>query len=151
MKVISDQIPFFDSGVNPMNKNAMRSAAAVAVALGLGSCAQYTEWTPTVDTYNDPYAQNISRDLQDCKHLAKQASGGGVTETAKGAAIGGLVGAAAGAAIGAVAGDPGTGAAVGAAAGGIGTGAYKGATSEEDYKNAYMRCMKDRGHRVLNY
>lgn len=134
-----------------MNKNALRSAAMVAVALGLGSCAQYTEWTPTVDTYNDPNAQHISRDMQDCKYLAKQASGGGVTETAKGTAVGGLVGAAAGAAIGAVAGSPGTGAAVGAAAGGIGTGAYKAASSEEDYKNAYIRCLKDRGHRVLNY
>ena len=134
-----------------MNTKAMRNATLATVALSLGSCAQYTGWSPTVDTYNDPNAQYLSRDMQECKSLAEHASGGGATETAKGAAVGGLVGAAAGAAIGAAAGSPGTGAAVGAAAGGIGTGAYKAATSEEDYKNAYIRCLKERGHRVLNY
>lgn len=119
-------------------------------ALGIGGCAQYSNWTPTVDTYNDPNAQNLTRDMQECQQLAKQASGGGATETAKGAAMGGLAGAAAGAALGAVLGSPGKGAALGAAAGGLGYGANKAMTSEDDYKNAYTRCMKNRGHNVVN-
>jgi outer membrane lipoprotein SlyB len=134
-----------------MSKKTVGSAAIAVLALGLGGCAQYTGWTPTVDSYNDPNAQYLSRDMQDCKYLAEHASGGGATQAAMGTAIGGLVGAAAGAAIGAAVGAPGTGAAIGAAAGGIGTGAYKGTSSEDDYKTSYIRCMKNRGHNVVNY
>lgn len=134
-----------------MSKKTVRGAVIVALAMGLGGCAQYTGWTPTVDTYNDPNAQNISRDMQDCRYMAEHASGGGATQAATGTAVGGLVGAAAGAAIGAAVGSPGTGAAIGAAAGGIGGGAYKGMSSEDDYKTAYIRCMKNRGHNVVNY
>lgn len=88
--------------------------------------------------------------MQECKQLAKQAGGGGVTETAKGAGMGGLVGAATGAALGAVVGNPATGAALGAAAGGIGYGATKAMGTEDQYKNSYIRCMKNRGHNVIN-
>ncbi|BBL72886.1 glycine zipper family protein [Methylogaea oryzae] len=127
------------------------STVIVAVAaLGVTGCAEYGGYTPTVDTYNDPNAQHLTGDMQDCKALAKQASGGGVKSTATGAAVGGLVGAAAGAAMGAVVGSPGTGAALGAAAGGIGGGAYKGVSSDEDYKNAYRTCMRKRGHNVID-
>jgi outer membrane lipoprotein SlyB len=134
-----------------MSKKTAGSAAIMAVALGLGGCAQLTGWKPTVDTYNDPHAQHLSRDERDCEYLAKHAGGGVATETVKGTAIGGLVGAAAGAAIGAAVGAPGTGAAIGAAAGGIGTGAVMGGMSDQDYKTAFIRCMKNRGHNVVNY
>lgn len=120
-----------------------------AAALGVTGCAEYGGYTPTVDTYNDPYAQNMTRDMQDCKALAKQASGGGVKESATGAVVGGLVGAAAGAAMGAAVGNPGGGAALGAAAGGVGGGAYKGMSSDEAYKSAYKSCMRKRGHNVI--
>lgn len=126
------------------------STVTVVATLGLTGCAEYSGWSPTVDTYNDPNAQYLSRDQQECHNLAKQAGGGGVTETAKGTALGGLVGAAAGAAIGAAVGSPGTGAAIGAAAGGLGYGGTKAAGTESDYKAAYIRCMKNRGHNVLN-
>lgn len=134
-----------------MSKKTVASAAVAMVALGFGGCAEYSNWRPTVDTYNDPRAQYVTQDDLDCKQLAKQASGGGVTETATGMALGGLVGAAAGAAIGAAVGAPGTGAALGAAAGGFGGGTAKGISSEQQYKDAYITCMKRRGHNVINY
>lgn len=121
-----------------------------ATTLGMSGCAEYSGWTPTVDTYGDPNAQNLTRDMEECKQLAKRAGGGGVTETAKGMAMGGLVGGAAGAALGAVTGSPGAGAALGAAAGGIGYGATKGVGAQDQYKNSYIRCMKNRNHNVVN-
>jgi outer membrane lipoprotein SlyB len=134
-----------------MNKKSLAGGALAAFTLGLGGCANYTDWAPTVDTYNDQNAQYLSRDMQECKQLAIQASGGGVTQAVTGTAVGGLVGAAAGAAVGAAVGSPGTGAAIGAATGGIGGGVHKGVDSEADYKVAYIRCLKNRGHWVLNY
>ena len=85
-------------------------------------------WTPTVDTYNDPNAFRISKDMAECKQLASQASGGTATETAIGA---------------------GTGALAGAAGGGLGGGAYKGLSAEDKYKSAYNNCMAGRRHKVI--
>jgi outer membrane lipoprotein SlyB len=124
----------------------MLVVSALVVAAG---CAQQT-YRPTVDTYNDPNAQNLSRDEAECRELAKQASGETGGETAKGVVGGGLLGAAAGAAIGAATGNPGKGAAIGAAAGGLGGGAYKGLSSEEKFKQAFQNCMRNRGHNVIN-
>lgn len=127
-----------------------------SVVLGLGAliltgCASYTNWMPTVDTYNDPNAARIGNDLAECRGLAQQASGGGGAERGvMGALGGGALGAATGAAIGAVVGDPGAGAAIGAAAGGIQGGAYMGMSANEAYKAAYRQCMRNRGHNVLN-
>ncbi|HUL13188.1 MAG TPA: glycine zipper family protein [Methylococcaceae bacterium] len=119
---------------------------AVAIVNG---CATYTGWEPVVDTYNDPNAYRAQQDSQECKMLAKQAGSVG-TESAKGVVAGGLLGAAAGAAIGAVAGNPGGGAAIGAAAGGIGGGANQGVDADNQYKRAYINCMRNRGHNVIN-
>lgn len=132
-----------------MMKKIFTVSVAVAT-LGVTGCAEYGGYQPTVDTYNDPNAQNITRDTQDCKQLAKQASGGSVKETATGALVGGLVGAAAGAAIGAAVGNPGGGAALGAATGGMGGGAYKGLSADDAYKSAYKTCMRKRGHNVID-
>ena len=82
--------------------------------------------------------------------LAKQVSGYTPEETIKGGLIGGAIGAAAGAAIGAATGHAGKGAAIGAAAGGVGGGAYKGIEAEKKYKEAYIRCMRNRGWNVVN-
>jgi hypothetical protein len=115
-----------------------------------GGCASQTGWTPTVDTYGDKNADHITRDQADCRALAQQASGGTGEEALKGTVVGGLLGAAAGAALGAAVGAPGTGAAMGAAAGGIGGGASQGLNAEEQYKQAFKNCMKNRGHSVIN-
>lgn len=126
------------------------TVVVAAATLGVTGCAEYGGYAPTVDTYNDRNAQYLTSDMQDCKALAKQASGGAVKETATGAVVGGLVGAAAGAAMGAAVGNPGGGAALGAAAGGVGGGAYKGLSSDEAYKSAYKTCMRKRGHNVID-
>jgi len=113
-------------------------------------CASQSGWQPVVDPYNDPRAAYINQDLVECKMLAQRVSGYTPGEAIKGGLIGGAIGAASGAAIGAAVGAPGKGAAIGAAAGGIGGGTYKGMDAETAYKNAYIRCMRQRGHRVLN-
>lgn len=117
--------------------------------LMFSGCATYTGWQPVSDTRNDPNAANLARDTEECKSLAAEAGSPG-TEAAKGVVAGGLLGAAAGAAIGAVAGNPGSGAAIGAAAGGIGGGTYTGVSGDDQYKRAYINCMKGRGHNVIN-
>ncbi len=115
----------------------------------LSGCATYGGWQPVVDPQNDRNAAMITQDTEQCKALAGQA-GNTATEAAKGVAAGGLLGAATGAAIGAATGSPGTGAAIGAAAGGIGGGTYSGISGDEDYKRAFINCMRNRGHNVIN-
>jgi outer membrane lipoprotein SlyB len=123
----------------------------IVALLVVTGCATYSSWTPTVDTYgyDDRDYRDLSRDEAQCKDLAYRASGGAAEETVKGAAVGGLIGAAAGAAIGAAAGNPGKGAAIGAAAGGIGGGAKLGIEADQRYKDAYVSCMRERGHKVV--
>jgi len=113
-------------------------------------CASQTGWQPVVDPYNDPRAAYINQDLAECKVLAQRVSGYTPEEVIKGGLIGGAIGAASGAAIGAAVGSPGSGAAIGAATGGTSGGFYKGMDAETAYKNAYIRCMRGRGHNVLN-
>jgi outer membrane lipoprotein SlyB len=126
-------------------------AFALLTALGAAGCAEYGGYRPTVDTYNDPNAANLSRDEADCREIARQASGGTAAQAATGGVVGGLVGAAAGAAIGAATGgNAGKGAAIGAASGGVGGGAYKGIEADANYKSAYRDCMRNRGHNVIN-
>jgi outer membrane lipoprotein SlyB len=132
-----------------MSKKLSVVLAVVATAVIANGCATYGGYEPVVDTYNDPNAVRIPQDKQECSMLANQAGSTG-TETAKGVAVGGLLGAAAGAAIGAVAGNPGGGAAIGAAAGGIGGGANSGLDADNQYKRAYINCMRNRGHNVIN-
>jgi hypothetical protein len=123
---------------------------ALVAAVVFSGCASQTGWRPTVDPYGDPNAANIERDMMDCRYLAKQAAGNMAQETGKGALVGGALGAAAGAALGAAVGNAGQGAALGAAAGGIGGGARQGFGSEEQYKQSYVNCMRNRGHKVIN-
>src|SRR5262245_18466611 len=124
-------------------------AYALLATLGAAGCAEYGGYRPTVDTYNDPNAQNVSRDEADCRELARQASGGTAAQAATGGLVGGLIGAASGAAIGAAAGggrDAGRGAAIGGAAGGLGAGTYKGIEADSNYKSAFRNCMRNRGY-----
>jgi hypothetical protein len=113
---------------------------ALAAALGLGGCAEYGGYRPTVDTYNDPNAANLSRDEADCRELARQAAGGTAAQAATGGVVGGLIGAAAGVAIGAGAGGGNAG---------KGGGAYKGIEADDNYKSAFRTCMRNRGHNVV--
>jgi hypothetical protein len=128
-----------------------RPAPIVLLALAvLAGCVNQNTWTPTVDTYGDPNAWRLSQDEAQCRQLAISVSGSSTRKTAEGAGIGALLGAAAGAAIGAAAHSPGAGAAIGAAVGGTAGGGYKAYTSDTAFRQAYERCLRERGHRVLN-
>ena len=128
----------------------MKLITLLIVCFSLFGCATYSDWKPTVDSYNDPNADRIPQDLSECKQLSSQASGDGTKETVKGAAVGGLIGAAGGAALGAISGNAGTGAALGAALGGFGGGAKQGFGADSTYKKIFIKCMRNRGHTVLN-
>lgn len=130
----------------------MRRVMGVGVALvTLAGCATQPAWRPTVDTFNNQTRnQYLSADMEECRILAQRVSGHAPTEAVTGAVTGGLVGAAAGAAIGAAFGNAGRGAAVGAATGGIGLGAARASQSESAFRQAYVNCMRQRGHNVVN-
>lgn len=123
--------------------------AVIATAFIANGCATYGGYQPVVDTYNDPNAYRLQQDQQECRMLAKEAASTG-TETLKGAGVGALGGAAAGAALGAVLGHPGSGAALGAAAGGIGGAGYQSVDADNQFKRAYINCLRNRGHKVVN-
>ena len=124
--------------------------AIVISAVIMTGCASQGNWSPTVDPYGDPNAANIGRDKVECRQLAKSSAGNTAAETGKGALVGGAIGAVAGVVIGAAVGSPGTGAMIGAAVGGLGGAAKQGFGAEGDYKQAYINCMRNRGHNVIN-
>ncbi len=120
-------------------------------AVFLAGCASSkSEWSPKVDTTNSPKAQNLSADMEECRAIARDASGSTEGKTAKGAAIGGGIGAAGGAVIGAAAGKPMTGAALGAAGGAAGGGIAGNRRSDKRFKEAFRNCLTERGHKVVN-
>ena len=130
-------------------KSLQKLGTTVVLLVGLAACAQQNGWTPTIDTANDPRAQNLGNDLAACKQLALQAADQGGT-IGEDAGIGVLGGAAGGALLGAMVGSPAMGAGLGAATGaglGLGGGA---ASSDATYKKIYVNCLKQRGHTVLN-
>ena len=115
-----------------------------------GCASSKSEWSPTVDTYGNSRAQYLSRDMEDCRALARDASGSTAGKTAKGAGVGVLIGAAGGALIGVAAGRPGTGAALGAAGGALGGGVAGNRRSDQRFKQAFKNCLRERGHNVIN-
>ncbi len=119
----------------------LRSIVFAGVALIFSGCAYQSGWTPDVSAYGDPNVANIERDQMNCRVLAKQAAGNPATEVGRGALIGGATGAA----LGAIAGSP----AVGAAVGGIGGIITQGFGFDNQYKQAFINCMRGRGHNVL--
>ena len=134
----------------------MRSAhlaglSLLAGALFLAGCASSkSEWSPKVDTTNSPQAQNLSTDMEECRAVARDASGSTAGKTAKGSAVGGAIGAGGGALIGAAAGKPMTGAALGAAGGAAGGGIAGNRRSDSRFKEAFRNCLTERGHKVVN-
>lgn len=130
----------------------MRRLVSILALPGLAAvgCATQSTWSPAVDTFGNSRAQYTSRDMEECRALAGQASGGSAGgEAARGAIMGGAVGAAGGAAVGAIFGSAGKGAALGAALGGIGRGAQQASASEANFQRAFNNCMRSRGHNVL--
>ena len=116
----------------------------------LAGCESKSQWSPTVDTYGNSRAQYLSQDMEECRALARSASGDTAEETVRGAGIGAFAGAAGGAIIGAMVGRPGKGAALGATAGAVGGGALGYGQTEEQYKQAFNNCMRERGHNVIS-
>ena len=121
----------------------------VSVCL-LAGCETQSQWSPTVDTYGNSRAQYLSQDMEECRALARGASGDQTEETVRGAGFGAMAGAAGGALIGAMVGRPGRGAVLGAAAGAAGGGAYRSSQTEQQFKQAFTNCMRERGHNVIN-
>jgi len=123
----------------------------LAGALFLAGCASSkSEWSPKVDTANSPRAQNLSTDMDECRAVARDASGSTAGKTAKGSAVGGGIGAAGGVAVGAAVGKPMTGAALGAAGGAAGGGIAGNRRSDKRFKEAFRNCLTERGHKVVN-
>ncbi len=137
-----------------MLKHANVMILTVALLLG---CAQQSGYAPLVDIRDDPNANYLSRDLQECQQLAEQAAGNTATEIISGASFSAIIAAMLGAAIGAVngvfSGHAGSGAVIGGATGAI-SGAIGGAIgqgfeADAHYRQAYKNCLIGRGHRVL--
>jgi uncharacterized protein YcfJ len=124
-------------------------SAVIASAIVATGCATYGGYQPVVDTYNNPNAYRLPQDQEECRRIAREAGSTG-RETLKGAGVGALGGAAAGAALGAILGDPGKGAALGAVAGGIGGAGYQGMDADNQFRRAYINCLRNRGHRVAD-
>lgn len=130
---------------------AMRWSVVVLLGAMAGNgCVPQTQWRPTVDTYGSSRAQYVTQDEMECRQLAMQVSGWTPEQAARGAIGGGLLGAAAGAAIGAATGSAGRGAKIGTAVGGIGGGIAAAARAEEQFRRAFIQCMRNRGHAVLD-
>lgn len=135
-----------------------RYAPALVLCLGLlVGCASPTQqqWTPTVDTYNDPNPETLYRDMEECRALALQASGSTTERATRSALTQGALGAAVGAGVGAVLGDDNwkgarEGAAVGAAAGALSGGIGTASNTDAQYRRAYSSCLRQRGHTVIN-
>ena len=133
----------------------MRLTLSAGLLLVVGAsfligCESQSQWSPTVDTYGNSNAQFLTRDTEECRAIARSASGGTTEQAARGAAVGAMIGAAGGAIIGAMFGRPGTGAAIGAATVGVGVGASTAEQTEADFKQAFTNCMRGRGHNVVN-
>jgi len=123
--------------------------AVAGITLLVSGCAAQTGWTPTVDSYGDTRTQYISQDREECDRLARQGNDT-VRKGTVGALGGGALGAATGAAIGALSGHAGRGAALGGVIGGIGGAAHQASGANSHYKTAYINCMRNRGHNVIN-
>lgn len=120
-----------------------------ALAATLSACASQTNWQPTIDAASDKHANKIGQDLYECKMLADRAAESEDT-VGEDTAVGAVGGAAGGALLGAIAGGPATGAAIGAVSGtalGLGGGTM---SANSKYKSAYIHCMQNRGHPVIN-
>ncbi len=133
----------------------MRLAPSIGLILFVGvfllaGCESTSQWSPTVDTYGNSRAQYLSQDMEECRALARSASGDTTEETVRGAGFGAMAGAAGGAIIGAMVGRPGRGAVLGAAAGAAGGGVYSSTQTEQQFKQAFTNCMRERGHNVIN-
>ena len=126
------------------------AVATLICSLVFAGCASQSGWRPTVDPYNDPHAAMMETDFRECDALAREVSGNTAAEATRGAFVGGMIGATFGAIFGAIFGDPGTGAAIGAATGGFEGATGSGLSAEHHFQRAYVNCIRNRGHNVIN-
>jgi hypothetical protein len=123
------------------------SALLILSALATG-CASTSGWRPVVDPRMDKSPDTVQRDMFECKTLADQASD--ITkEVGMGAAVGAVTGVTGGAIAGAVAGNAAAGAAGGVLLA-IPAGMWEGYQANENFKLAFKRCMRQRGHTLVN-
>jgi outer membrane lipoprotein SlyB len=128
-------------------KTSHISTLLLVSALATG-CASSSGWRPIIDPRMDQHPETAQRDMVECKSLADQASD--ITkEVGMGAAVGAVTGAATGAAVGAVAGSAATGAAGGAILA-LPAGLWEGYQANENFKLAFKKCMRQRGHTLVN-
>ena len=124
------------------------STLLILSALATG-CASTSGWRPVVDPRMDKSPDTVQRDMFECKTLADQASD--ITkEVGMGPAVGAVTGAAGGAAVGAVAGSAAAAGAAGGAILAIPAGLWEGYQANENFKLAFKRCMRQRGHTLVN-
>ncbi len=133
--------------------NKISKALFIFCCLLLSACS--SGWKPTVDPYNSDSAYRLGQDYEDCNQLADQASEGSgiIQQTAKSTFMGGLIGGISGGVLGAISGNAKRGAAYGAASGALGGGLRRGLSgpsSNNGFKKAYITCMRNRGHKVIN-
>ena len=133
-----------------MRRALSSSLLPVLSVLLLAGCASQSQWSPTVDTYGNSRAQYLSQDMEQCRALARNASGDTTDQTVRGAGFGAMAGAAGGALIGTMVGRPGRGAVLGAAAGAAGGGVAGNTQTEQQFRRAFSNCMRERGHNVIN-
>ena len=127
----------------------MKRFTLLLIPFFLGACVSQNSWTPVVDTQNDPHADRLAQDEEECRELAKKGAGS-TKQVAEGAAEGAAVGILAGAALGAIGGDAGLGAAGGGTAGVVSGGTTMARDSNADFKRIFTNCLHERGHPVLN-
>ena len=127
----------------------MKQIVFLVISLFLMSCVSQNSWTPEVDTANDPKADQLATDEEQCRVLAKQGAGS-TKQVAEGAAEGAAIGVLAGAALGAIGGDAGMGAATGVTGGATAGGVTMARDSNADFKRIFTNCLRERGHPVLN-
>lgn len=122
--------------------------AAVLVLFLLAACAD--NWAPVVDEAHDPNAAALPNDLIVCKQLAHAAADQGGTGDGSGVPSEGEM-SGFGMMTGAAAGDAARGLEAGAAAG-MATNMATGRTHSShkyNYRHAYISCMQQRGHPVV--
>lgn len=130
-------------------KRIIKMKIKYLILLGLISgCASYSNYQPVVDVSNNANNVNLQKDMVECRQLAEQASNNpDATRNIIGSTI-------LGAGLGSLAGLAFSAPAQGAIIGGVGSvgisGAREAINSDNQFKQAYINCLRSRGHNVIN-
>ena len=119
------------------------------ILLGLISgCASYSNYQPVVDVSNNANNVNLQKDMVECRQLAEQASNN--PDAARNIIGSTVLGSGLGALGGLAFNNPAGGAIVGSVAGLGMSGAREAINSDNQFKQAYINCLRSRGHNVIN-